>query len=71
MRGGGRGTRQTGVALEGKGENPATDRKDSVQDSAQESLITRLTHPREDEGPCLRRGAEVETEMFSEDRSML
>lgn len=35
----GRGTRQTRVALEGRGEVPGTDEEDSVQDSAQlESL---------------------------------
>lgn len=61
----GRSTRQSGAALEGRGEDPGTDEEDSVQDSAQsESLPTRLTYPRKDEGPHYRRGMEVQTEVF-------
>lgn len=35
----GRGTRQTSVALEGRGEVPGTDEEDSVQDSAQSESL--------------------------------
>lgn len=35
----GRGTRQTGAALEGKGEVPGTDEEDSVEDSAQSESL--------------------------------
>lgn len=35
----GRGTRQTGAALEGRGEVPGTDEEDLVQDSAQSESL--------------------------------
>lgn len=36
---GGRGMRQTGAALEGRGEVSGTDKEDSVQDSAQSESL--------------------------------
>lgn len=39
MGGRGRGTRQTGAALEGRGEVSGTDKEDSVQDSAQSESL--------------------------------
>lgn len=36
---GGRGKRQTGAALEGRGEVSGTDKEDSVQDSAQSESL--------------------------------